>query len=501
MAETARAPADEKEFFDDKEVFDQKVSKLAELIAKCNHCVAFSGAGISTSAGIKDFRSGINTKLQTGAGVWALDAAKLNGISTTDKEKDVKTTSMLSAIPSLAHMAIVELMNKDKIKFCISQNVDGLHIRSGVPRDKIAELHGNTTIEICEKCGTVYCRDFDVVRPRLHKTGRNCSIKDCNGDLVDTIINFGENLPEKELNAARDNTKKGDLCIALGSSLTVSPACDLAQIFGEDKDKDLVIVNLQKTPLDDIATIRINGKIDDVMQLLMNKLDFKIPKWKLKRQIVIKIDDENNKLFIDGMDESWKVPMSIFKGIVLKIGDNMQFKGDSKWIKQIKNEYNKNKKIDNEEELKKNQLIELKLALKKCDKSLQRYAKMIFDAGYTTVESLGEFRMGSAVAIMDGSNNYERRKIVDTFSKPIIKDMDQLLENIQFKFNRKDININNNDDEKEEIDNYIIMEFAKHYNEKNLKLNVNKYIETNKNEYQLNITFDLDTDEWTVQIV
>ena len=83
------------------------------------------------------------------------------------------------------------------LKFIISQNIDGLHRKSGIPRHRIAELHGNTNLEICAKCGQDYVRDF---RTRCktqfddHVTGRNCDNQECGGELRDTIVNFGESL-------------------------------------------------------------------------------------------------------------------------------------------------------------------------------------------------------------------------------------------------------------------------------------------------------------------
>jgi NAD-dependent SIR2 family protein deacetylase len=82
----------------------------------------------------------------------------------------------------------------------ISQNVDGLHRRSGFPPELLAEVHGNTNLEYCKKCGKQYMRDYRVrtaQKVHEHKTGRKCV---CGKDLYDSIINFGENLSEKELN-------------------------------------------------------------------------------------------------------------------------------------------------------------------------------------------------------------------------------------------------------------------------------------------------------------
>jgi len=94
-------------------------------------------------------------------------------------------------------MALVELMDKNHLKYIVSGNVDGLHRKSGIPASKISELHGNTNLEYCEVCGRQYMRDMRVrnaTNVREHRTGRKCESTGCNGFLKDTAINFGEYL-------------------------------------------------------------------------------------------------------------------------------------------------------------------------------------------------------------------------------------------------------------------------------------------------------------------
>lgn len=96
-------------------------------------------------------------------------------------------------------------MKQDYLKYVISQNVDGLHRKSGIPADKISELHGNTFLEICTQCGKDYMRDFRTRTPQefdKHLTGRKCDNQICGGDLRDTIVNFGESLNKETLTRA-----------------------------------------------------------------------------------------------------------------------------------------------------------------------------------------------------------------------------------------------------------------------------------------------------------
>ena len=69
--------------------------------------------------------------------------------------KDSHLSSMLS-------QALVALLDMGKLKYIASQNVDGLHLRSGIPRSHLAELHGNCFAERCSKCKQEYVRDFEM---------------------------------------------------------------------------------------------------------------------------------------------------------------------------------------------------------------------------------------------------------------------------------------------------------------------------------------------------
>ncbi|KAJ4294916.1 hypothetical protein N0V88_005155 [Collariella sp. IMI 366227] len=248
------------ELIEDSDHLDKKARQLANLIKKSKHFIVFTGAGISTSAGIPDFRGP--------EGAWTLEAQ--------GRQRTTATVSTMQAIPTLTHMALVELQNQGVMKYLISQNCDGLHRRSGILPDKISELHGNSNREHCKACGKEYIRaqDFDAVAPytrsiRDHRTGRKCAV--CTAPLHDSIINFTEDLPERELNLAFEHAGKADLCLVLGSSLTVTPANEIPEAVGSRRRRGakLVICNLQDTPLDGMAELRVHGPTDEGMMYLL----------------------------------------------------------------------------------------------------------------------------------------------------------------------------------------------------------------------------------------
>jgi len=318
MAHTAHTdPEDMKENFDSEEIVEQKATQLAKMIQESKHFIIFTGAGVSTSAGIPDFRGP--------TGVWTL---KAQGLVRTGK-----TTSSLQAIPTDSHMSILQLQKLGICKYLVSQNTDGLHRKSGLDISKFSELHGNTNLEKCEKCKKEYMRDFrtrTAAKTLEHYTGRFCPKPECNGKLYDTIINFGESLPEKPLELGFEHAQKADLCLVLGSSLTVTPAADIPKKVA--KGGRLVICNLQRTPLDSRATLKIHTRTDDLMRRVMKKLNIEIPKFVLQRRMAISCakvssitDGDMLKMLIEGIDRD-SIPASIFTSVdITRKGDKQVF--------------------------------------------------------------------------------------------------------------------------------------------------------------------------------
>jgi NAD+-dependent protein deacetylase sirtuin 6 len=129
------------QIFESQEVVNKKVEELVDMILAAKHIVVHTGAGISTSTGIPDFRGP--------TGVWTLE------------KKGIKPTIDIDfnqAVPSKTHRILKLLMDRGFIKFIISQNIDGLHMRSGVKRNNLAELHGNFFVTECPKCKSKFVR-------------------------------------------------------------------------------------------------------------------------------------------------------------------------------------------------------------------------------------------------------------------------------------------------------------------------------------------------------
>lgn len=148
-----------------------------------------------------------------------------------------------------------------------------------------------------------------------HRTGRKCTR--CGGALHDSIINFHEFLPADHLQRARSNAKKADLCLVLGSSLTIPPANTIPEVVGRKRAAELAICNLQPTELDGLASCRVYAKTDDLMTRVMGKLGMPIPKFVLRRRLSLEfktVGDGRHQLTLCGVDVDG-TPVSFLRSV------------------------------------------------------------------------------------------------------------------------------------------------------------------------------------------
>lgn len=214
---------------------ENRIEMLAQWMFEANHLVVFTGAGISTESGLPDFRGP--------DGLWTRQAKGL----------PAPKFDWSQAQPNESHLAIAELQNMGKLAFLISQNVDNLHLQSGVRPELLAELHGNITKLRCQGCG-FKCDSF----PDLN----SCPI--CSGRLASSVVHFGDPMPEKEVGDSEWHSRHSDLFIVVGSSLVVYPAAAMPRIALESKAR-LVVINQDETPLDQACHLRFTESIGAVL--------------------------------------------------------------------------------------------------------------------------------------------------------------------------------------------------------------------------------------------
>lgn len=223
----------------------RRLVKAAKIIKASKHLVIFTGAGISTESGIPDFRGP--------QGVWTLKA---------QGKKPKQTVSWDKVKPNNGHYALVELQNMGLMKFLISQNVDGLHLASGIKPELIAEFHGNRTLMRCLSCDRQFPKK-DLWDERKWGNGYRTSpvipgqpvCPECRGRIISSVVNFGDPIPEKELRLSISHSQKADVFVAIGSSLTVTPAADMP-LKAKTNGAALIIINKMETGLDTLSDIR-----------------------------------------------------------------------------------------------------------------------------------------------------------------------------------------------------------------------------------------------------
>ena len=239
-----------------------KVDELKRMIAEAENIVAFTGAGISTESGIPDYRSpgGIWTKFRP------IEFGEFMSSAGARREawrrKFASDEVLRKATPNAGHRALARLVEQGRMAAVVTQNIDGLHQASGVPDDKVIELHGNATYAACLECRRRY--ELEWVREIFAIDERLPLCTGCGGIIKTATISFGQAMPEAEMERAQDVTLAADLFIVLGSSLVVYPAAGFP-IMAKRNGSRLVIVNREPTEQDDLADLVINAEIGSTM--------------------------------------------------------------------------------------------------------------------------------------------------------------------------------------------------------------------------------------------
>jgi len=222
---------------------DSRIDILAQWLYESQYPVIFTGAGISTDSGIQDFRGP--------DGVWTRRDKGL-----PPKKDDIAWDSV---DPNICHYAIVELQNIGKMGFLISQNVDNLHVKSGIRYELLAELHGNISRLRCDDCGETVEKTAE---------GTPCT---CGGKLAPSVVGFGMAMPQKDTMESYQHSRNCDLFIVIGSSLVVSPAADMP-VEALGAGAKLVIINDGETPVDRYCNLRFEERIGEVFPVAVERL-------------------------------------------------------------------------------------------------------------------------------------------------------------------------------------------------------------------------------------
>ena len=171
-----------------------------------------------------------------------------------------ETAEKSGVLESRSHRAIHALHKTGRASAVITQNIDNLHQASGIPPEKIIELHGNGSYAVCLSCDRRH--ELEFIREAFESNGAPPDCLACGGILKTATISFGQAMPQEEMLRARAETLSCDLFLVLGSSLVVHPAATLPVIAAQN-GAGLVIVNNEETPLDPLASLVVRANIAD----------------------------------------------------------------------------------------------------------------------------------------------------------------------------------------------------------------------------------------------
>jgi len=248
-----------------------QIDTIASMALGARNIVVFTGAGHSTESGIADFRSP--------GGIWGrFDPREYTYqkflLNEANREKYWEFSRLLwptidKAEPNRGHYAIAELYQLGKLDCVITQNIDNLHQKSGIPEEKVIELHGTMKWVICLDCGSRYPRE--EIQQRLEVGEKVPRCDSCGGILKPATVAFGQPMPERETREAERRAAACDLFLVAGSSLVVYPAAQMP-LIAKDNGARLVIINLEPTPHDHHADVVINGKTGDILPQMVGQI-------------------------------------------------------------------------------------------------------------------------------------------------------------------------------------------------------------------------------------
>jgi NAD-dependent deacetylase len=246
----------------------QDIELISQKIIDSEHFIALTGAGISTESGIPDYRSK--------GGIWDKFQPVYIDEFMRSREARIKYWSrkaelypdLIKAQPNAAHKGLAELYKLGFLKSIITQNIDGLHQKAGMPDDAIIELHGNNFRVRCLSCDRI--SSIREAQKRI-ESGDRAPECECGGYLKPDTISFGQSLRTDVLARAYEQCGRCSMMLVIGSTLKVQPAAGLPAITKQN-GAFLAMINLSETPCDDICDLIIREKAGFVVQAIVDKI-------------------------------------------------------------------------------------------------------------------------------------------------------------------------------------------------------------------------------------
>lgn len=249
------------------------VDRAVDTLSAADQILVFTGAGLSTESGIPDFRGpdGLWTRVDP-------DDFNINRY-VARRELRVRGWRMhadgemwgarSTVLPNQGHHAIAALRTAGRLAGVITQNVDGLHIKSGLSEEFVAELHGNVRNSHCLDCGAAWATE--QVLERVDRGDEDPHCPECGGIVKSDTVMFGQTLPEDEMRKASIFLSIADAVLVVGSTVSVWPAADFV-LRAAQQAKPIVIVNQGETEADRLAAVKIDAGIGQVLPTIVDRV-------------------------------------------------------------------------------------------------------------------------------------------------------------------------------------------------------------------------------------
>ena len=244
--------------------------QLATRLRDASRIYLFTGAGISTSSGIPDFRGP--------QGVWKRrKPVYYDDFMSNENARfeywDYKAEgweAFRGARPNALHHAVARLEEAGKLEGVVTQNIDGLHARAGTSRDRLVEIHGTDLLVECQSC-----KEMTDPEPHILSFQETLSppICPCGGYLKQATVSFGQGLRADDLRRAGEMAAKADLVFSLGSTLGVYPAAGVP-LAAAEAGAPYVIINQGETSHDDltVVSLRLHGDVGEIFPSAVNQV-------------------------------------------------------------------------------------------------------------------------------------------------------------------------------------------------------------------------------------
>ena len=235
-----------------------KIETLRQWVKESCHIVGFTGAGVSTESGIKDFRSvdGLyHQHFEYPPETIISHSFYMHNPSYFFRFYREKMLP-LGFEPNITHKKFAQWEQEGKLDAIVTQNIDGLHQKAG--SHTVYELHGSVLRNYCTRCHKFYPAEFirdaqDIPR---------CT---CGGIVKPDVVLYEESLDGKTIEKSVAAIVGADLLIVTGTSLTVYPAAGFLRYYRGNR---LVLINRDLTPYDDNADLVIHDSLGNVFSQL-----------------------------------------------------------------------------------------------------------------------------------------------------------------------------------------------------------------------------------------